>query len=400
MTDELADALSDPKRKRVAIVYHFFAHYRKAVMCNLLERSEHEYFLVGSAESTVPSIKAWKPKDPEKYVATRCWTLGPFMWQCGLIRLALRSDVDAIVFLSNPNWPSTWVSAAIARLTGKKVLFWSHGWRRQEYGLKQWIRCRFYRLAHGMLLYGHSAKMIGIRSGFTPEFLHVIYNSLDYEAQKAARKKVTNERLRQVRRELFSNPERPMIICTSRLLGLRRLDLLLEAMLELKKQGRSVNLLLLGGGPERENLEKLSAQFELDVHFFGECYDEDVISELVMAANVTVAPSMVGLSAIHSLVYGTPVVTNDDADNQGPEWEAIIPGYSGSLFKRNDVPSLVEAIGHWTSTAFTPPDVQQACHEIIDRFYNPGFQQRTIDRAVNGHPADDLYWLKATNKVI
>ena len=45
-----------------------------------------------------------------------------------------------------------------------------------------------------------------------------------------------------------------------------------------------------------------------------------------MAANVTVSPGPIGLTAIQSLTYGVPAITNDEFSTQGPEFETIEPG--------------------------------------------------------------------------
>lgn len=389
--------MRDEQRKHtVAIVSPFVAHYREALMHKLLESRRHHYILVGDTHDPNNSgIKAWMVMDISRFIRTPCRVLkGRYLIQGGLVRLARRRDIQVIIYSGDAQSITTWVSATLARLSGKRVLFWTHGWIRQESGLKGWIRCAFYRLGHGLLLYGNRAKSIGIQKGFRPEDLYVIYNSLDYELQKALRARVTPERLAHVRRELFENPHRPMIIYISRLTEVRRLDLLLEAMCILREQHHDVNLLLVGDGPERAALEKLAAQYNLPIGFYGECYNEEILAELTMAANVTVAPGQVGLTAIHSLAYGTPVITHDDLDRQGPEWEAIVPGVNGGFFRYGDVSDLARVVREWTESEFPDERSRSQCYDVVDRFYNPEFQCYVIERAVSGEPADDSFQMR------
>jgi glycosyltransferase involved in cell wall biosynthesis len=228
-----------------------------------------------------------------------------------------------------------------------------------------------------------------MKHGWTPEKLHVIYNSLNTSQQRKIRDESTKEQALEVRRQIFGN-ENPVVICTTRLIAIRRLDLLLDSIHTLKERGRAVNLILVGDGPESQRLRKQAEQLCVPVHFEGACYDERRIAQLVMASNVTVAPGKVGLTAMHSMVYGVPVVTHGDASDQMPEWEAIIPGKTGSLFERGDVNSLAEAIRKWTESQFPDADTQAECHKIIDRFWNPEFQRQAIENAVIGLDADDL----------
>ncbi len=385
--------------QKVAIVYHFFAHYREGVIRELLNQSTNEYILVGDRQGR-EGIKAMEIADDARFVYTPTSYFGSIVYyQAGLIRLALRRDIRAIIYLGNAAWPTTWISAALARVTGKRVLFWTHGWTKTDGWFKSWYRRTFYRIAHGLLLYGHAAKMTGIAQGFGAERLHVIYNSLDYNAQKAARAAVTPKRIAELRKSLFGEASLPILICTSRLTSVRRLDLLLEAMARLKASGRPLHLLLVGDGPEQAALRRLAAKLGLSVCFYGPCYDERVLAELLMAATVTVAPGKVGLTAMQSLAFGVPVITHNDPNDQMPEWEAIIPGRTGDYFNRGDVEDLARVIERWTRSPGVKAEVEKACIDIVERLYNPETQRQLIDRAVDGYPANDLISTNASSPV-
>jgi len=361
-------------------------------MRELFSSETYRFIAVGDRQDPAGSgIRSWDEMPPGRFVPTRCTQLwGPIMLQGGLLRLSLRRDLSGIVFTGMPHLPITWIAALLARMTGKRVLFWTHGWRRRDRGLKRLIRRAFYRIPHGLLLYGHGAKMIGLAEGFRAENLYVIYNSLDYEAQRAARTRITLEGTNTVRTELFPGSERPMAICVSRLTELRRLDLMLAAMAIQRDQGRPIDLLLVGEGGERANLERVASDEGLSVHFYGACYDENRLAELIGAANVTVSPGAIGLTAMHSMAYGTPVITHDDPFDQGPEFEAIIPGKTGASFRRGDVEDLAQVVGQFTRERWPDDNVRRDCHEMIERLWNPRQQRRVIEHALSGAPADDL----------
>lgn len=389
----------------VAIAYHFFAHYRGPIMQELVENARFSPVFYGDSQDPHHSgIEAWHTPADVSFVHTPTFSIKKrILLQRGLLRLSLRRDVHTIVFLGNARFVMTWIAALLARLTGKRVLFWTHGWSRHESGIGGWIRRRFYRLADGLLLYGNRARDIGIQEGFPPQDLYVIFNSLNCARQQALRQQLTPTDLLQVRRELFSEPERPLLIGTARLTHAKRFDLLLAAAHELGRTGQPVNVLLVGDGPARKHLAQQAAELSVDTHFYGACYDEAVLARLIASANVSVVPGSIGLTAIHSLVYGTPVVSHDDGDVQKPEWEAIVPEVNGSLFPVGDVVGLAKAIRFWLHAGLTPPAVRQRCYTIVDTYYTPSFQRQEIDRAVagvpaRGYPLPDLAALRAADE--
>ena len=382
-------------KKRVAVAYHFFAHYRAAVIERLARDPRHEWTFYGDVKDFDSDIK---PAELSPGVRFRCLPCrkvrGPVMWQHGLVELALSRECDVMVFLGSPKYLATWVAAPLARLTGKRVLFWTHGWTKDPQGLGGLFKRVFYRLADDLLLYGRWGRQIGIWQGFDPAHLHVIGNSLDVARQKAALAAIPPGRPAEVRRELFGEDVTPVISCTTRLTRLRRLDMLFDAVDLLAKQGVRANVALVGDGPERANLEAHAKRLGINVKFVGACYDEARIGEILLASNVCVAPGQVGLSAMHAMAFGVPVVTHGDRPNQMPEFESVIPGKTGSLFVEGDLRSLADAIRPWIGTQWTPPAAAAECRRIIDRFWNPEFQARAIIRAVDGRPADDLFWMK------
>ncbi len=384
------------KKPSVGIVYHFFAHYRQAIICELIAHGRYHYMFLGDTRDPLRSGIESCRISKSRFIQTRSRFFGKFLVQAGIISLAARRDLDTIIYLGDAQFLTTWISAAYARLVGKHVLFWSHGWPRLENGIKDRIRCLFYRLADGMILYSNRSKAIGVSKGFDPRNLHVIYNSLDYDQQKKWRGKITQADIRRVRRELFRAFDRPLVICTGRLVKYRHLELLIGAMELLHKQGHPINLLLVGDGPEHLNLREsvLAKGLAESVAFYGACYRGHRLAELITAANVTVIPGRVGLTAMHSLAFGVPVISHDYPDDQGPEWEAIIPGVNGDLYRYGDVADLAKKIQLWTREELPNRQNRSACYDIIEKFYNPSYQRLIMDRAVAAEPAQDDAWEK------
>jgi glycosyltransferase involved in cell wall biosynthesis len=162
-----------------------------------------------------------------------------------------------------------------------------------------------------------------------------------------------------------------------------RYDLLLEAVAQLGDSGRHIEICLIGTGPEEADLRRQAERLGVDLVLPGAVYDERLLGEQIFAADLTVCPGKIGLSAIHSLSYGTPVVTHGDLDSQMPEVEAIAPGVNGTLFERGDTAALAAAIRSWMIEPTEREAVRDRCIEVVEERYNPIKQAELIDATVS-----------------
>jgi glycosyltransferase involved in cell wall biosynthesis len=129
-------------------------------------------------------------------------------------------------------------------------------------------------------------------------------------------------------------------------------------------------------------LERLAAERGVALHLFGACHDEESLGQMIYHADCTVSPGKVGLTAMHSLMYGTPVVTHGDFDAQMPEVEAIEPGRTGAFFRRGDAQDLAAAIARWLDAPVPRAHVRAAARAAIRAKWTPQGQARIIEQAV------------------
>lgn len=391
--------MADRNQDNVYICYHFFAHYRGAVIKELQRSDRYNYIFMGDNRDPFDgTVRPWTPPPEAQFVRCPCIRLFGLLFQPTLLQIVFVRDCAAVVLLGNMYMPVTWFVAAICRLRGTRVLFWTHGWRRPEKDLKGRIRCLFYSLAHGLLVYEHNAKCIAINEGFSAERVFVVYNSLDLDKQQSVIRKTTTEAIKRKRQALFARPELPIAMCCSRLVKTRRLHQLIEAMAQLKDQGIVVNLLIVGDGPERDHLETMSTILGVESHFYGESYDENELGTLFQAAAVVVSPGPIGLLVTHAFTYGRPVIANDNPLHQGPEWHTIIPGENGDLFVEDDTEDLAAKLFEWTVTSEPSAEVSIACKKVVKEAYNPRFQRYVIEQAIHGCDANDLHRVANRNR--
>lgn len=369
-------------RLKVAVVYHMFPHYRAPVMRALAKSGRYDFEFHGSHEP-IDGVLAFTGDDTVTVVPLDFTPQGSGGVFSGLWSVVLRKDLDALILIGNPNFLQTWIAAVLGRLTGKKILFWTHGWLRQERGLKGFLRKQYYRLADAVLVYADRAREIAIKVGFPGDRVFPIYNSLDWQASTPLYRALEEAPPALVRRATAYPPNRPVIICTARLTPLCRFDLLLDAVAILKTDGLTVHVVLVGDGPSRAALEEQAARLGVAVQFTGAIYDEEQLSRLIYSADLTVSPGKIGLTAMHSLTYGTPVVTHGDLDEQMPEVEAITEGQTGAFFKADMAEDLARAIRRVLDWPQDRGEIRRACRAVIAQRYTPACQLALIEAALD-----------------
>lgn len=169
------------------------------------------------------------------------------------------------------------------------------GWYGKERLFKKIIKKIFFKIPNGCFLYGEYAKLLMLKNGYRKEKLSVIYNSLNYDVQCKLRNQLKRTF---VFHDYFGNSNQTLLFI-GRLTKIKRLELLILAVSELKKQGREFNLILIGDGLMKTELELLTQRekIENNVWFYGECYDEKELSNIIYNSDLCVSPGNVGANS-------------------------------------------------------------------------------------------------------
>lgn len=377
--EKKAKYLCNKDKMKICCLFNIAPRYRAGIYRRMDDDPTVEYDFLAGEESTggIALLDMRELKGFRGYLRNIYRKSGKLVWQRRAIRKAFSRRYDAYILTGNPGIRSNWIIALVARLLGRPVYLWTHGLYGDERGLKLWKNLAYFRLAGRLLLYGNRARRLLFDRGFPDERMSVIYNSLDYDRHRLLRERIGD---RGFIRNYFGN-ELPLLSFVGRLTEVKRLDLLLDAMARLDRTGAPCNLVLVGDGPQRDALIAQAEALGLTdrVWFYGESYDEHLIGTFLYHSAACVSPGNVGLTAIHALTFGTPVVTHGMAERQMPEFEAIQPGVTGCLFEAGDASSLAEAIRPWlAATDAERVATREACHAVIDKNFNPGRQMELL----------------------
>lgn len=357
---------------KTCLIYNYAQHYREGIFC-LLDKELDIDFYFGDKMGDVKKMKYYLLKN-FKGELRNINLFSPIYWQRGSVSLFFKK-YDNYVVLGEYYCVSTWILLLFTKVSKKNIYFWTHGWYGNESFIKRYVKKLFFNLADGVLLYGNYAKDLMIKEGFSDSKLHVIYNSLNYDFQLQVRELGLDS---DIFLNFFEN-NNPVLIFTGRLNVGKKLEQIVHAAILLKERNIHVNLVFVGEGTEEVRL-KMEMDFLgfSSYWFYGSCYDENKLGELIYNSSICVSPGNVGLTALHSLVYGTPVITHSDFPFQMPEFEAIQLGVSGDFFTKNDENDLADVIEKWLLNSELREKIRANCFKIIDEKYNPYFQTEVI----------------------
>ncbi|MEG0037845.1 MAG: glycosyltransferase family 4 protein [Bacteroides sp.] len=232
--------------------------------------------------------------------------------------------------------------------------------------LKQWftmcIRRYCYAQASGTLNYSTAAYDILPSYGVKREDIHVTFNATDTEA-------LLKERTAVLARQPILPPCTHRILHIGRLVKWKRVDLLIDALPRVISQFTDTELVVVGDGPELENLKQQAECLGLSNHirFAGSVYKPEELGAYMNESTVYVLAGMGGLSINDAMSYGMPVICSVC---DSTERDLVLEGRNGFFFREGDADSLSQKI----TTLFSSPAL---CKEMGKE------SQRIINEKIN-----------------
>lgn len=342
-------------KKKILFFTNIFPHYRLSIWKEFLNTKDFDIEIYFSKNNPLgiysPDIKKVFDKNEASnlYFIKSYWIKKKILiWQSKILKKVLFYKFDYLLLLGEINIVSSWISIFIAKLRGKKIFMWSHGIYGNEKFLKKYLRLLFLKQSDFIFLYEKRAKFLLQRNGFSQNSLAVVYNSLNHKLYEKLYRALLNTHKNDYI-NFFKDNSLPTIIYIGRLTKIKKLPILIEAIKILNQKKINFNLLIVGGGVDQRYLENTYNSL-IDkglVHFYGNCFDDKKTSKLIFHSDLCVSPGNIGLTAIHSLSYGTPVASHNNFNNQMPEVEAIIEGENGFLFEEDNSNDLALKINNW-----------------------------------------------------
>lgn len=299
------------------------------------------------------------------------------LWRTRLLTLPFNSKYDS--FLITADAPLSYIPFFIlCRLLGKKVYGWGHGFKMHFRRLKIFERL-YLSTIDVFFNYGESGKKRMLELDWKEEQLSVIYNSLNEGVLPAENQSLKSN----IYTEHFNNAY-PILIFIGRLIHSKRIDWLLKAISDLCARGLNLNLMIIGNGVVYDDLQHQTEDLSITdrVWFYGECYDEEELKGLLYNADLCVSPGEVGLTALHTMTYGVPVISHNNFYKQGPEYELIIPEETGLLYEYDNYDDLIDKISYWFTHNYNRDTIRDNCYNLINDKWNSNYQIELLKQKI------------------
>lgn len=274
-------------------------------------------------------------------------SVGPFLWRPAITEAIRAPWADVVVLTWNIRYVQLLPALLEARARRRPVVLWGHGYSKQFSRWKHATRTQLGKLASTCVTYSEGVRQRLIDEGLDATRVFSSPNALDGAPLQTLRQhwlEHTAERSA-LRQRLGIHSDR-VLLFVSRLEPDKRVDLLLEAFRRLLLRHGDTQLVIVGGGSELPRLQAEARRLGVDqqTRFLGPIYDEHTLSGLFMSAAAFVYPVAVGLSILHALHYGVPVITSNNADCHNPEFDVLTHEKNSLLYRHDDPGDLTDCV--------------------------------------------------------
>jgi len=291
--------------------------------------------------------------------------------QRGLSHLIASMRYRIVVAEFNPRIVSNLLAFFQARRRGIRFVWWGHGFRPRSGAIARQIYLWLAARADAIIFYDAQGAEKFVASGMPRDKLFVAWNSIDTQSiDQLLRPWVTEER--------------PNIVCIGRLIPEKKVDLLIQGFAQACPQlNPATKLVLIGDGPTRASLEELVRQNRIEdrVVFVGSVYEEENLAPWFNSAWLSISPGYIGLSAIHSLAFGVPMLVADK-EPHSPEIAAIEAGTNSQFFQANNAEDLARNLVELSREPSRLERMSAAALKTVRERFSTGSMIRTFEAAL------------------
>jgi glycosyltransferase involved in cell wall biosynthesis len=212
---------------------------------------------------------------------------------------------------------------------------------------------------------GTATKEYLLRRGILASKIFTAWNVIDNDAiEQECKESLKKGNVKKLRARLGLENKK-MILSVAYLSERKGLQYLIQAYAKLKKEDNDFALVIVGDGPYKQDLKRLSVQNDIETIFAG--YVSDLV-DYYLAADVFVLPTLQdvwGFVINEAMVCGCPIITTYDA---GASRDLVKNGVNGYVVETRNVEQLYQTVKRILGDHRLRQDMKKASRNIIHDF--------------------------------
>lgn len=333
--------------QKVLIIQHIIPEYRLpfynklGTVCDLT--------ILHSSTSSINEASTYK----EKIVGLK--KISKFYFQEDVFSYIKTNNFDCVV----PMFDLAWVKSMILPfMKSQKTILWGHRYSGNNIACS--IRNFIMKRADANVLYSNCEVDRMISSGVDPSKIFVANNTIE------------------VANHAFNDDiPKKSFLYVGRAQKRKNIDQLLNSFANIVSEiPADIVIEIIGEGAENEILKSLAESLGIKerVFFRGAIHDAEILKSYFHKSLAYVSPGSVGLGVLHSLAYGTPVVTRL-GEYHGPEFNNVIDKENGIVYNEpEDLDQILISLANQPDKALL----------LGENGYQHYIENRSIDNMVNG----------------
>jgi glycosyltransferase involved in cell wall biosynthesis len=371
------------KKYKVALIHNIISPYRIPLFEKIAEHPSVDLCVYFTAISEANREWTVKLSDKFKYKILSCFTLkyrGKDLFSYhinpSIIQELVRNDYDVVIAGGYASF-ATQISLFLSKLRNIPFILWS-GSTINEPSLLRKISLPLVKFiirhSDAFIAYGTRAKEYLEYLGASSEKVFIAYNTVDTDffMQRCSQLKAQKSELK----DKIGIKTKKVVLYVGQLIERKNVKTLIKAYSKLKDE-LDVALLIVGDGPQKNELKNLCIEDNINDVFFVGFKQREELPQYYVMSDLFVLPStqeVWGLVLNEAMASGLPVITTNKV---GASVDLIKNGENGYVVESGNTEQLYKV----TKKILSDPELEERMGEKSKRIIEKGF---TYENMVDG----------------
>ncbi|VAW62694.1 hypothetical protein MNBD_GAMMA11-228 [hydrothermal vent metagenome] len=334
------------KQPNIAVITNILPKYREDMYVRLFEHYSENIHIYCQDEIPSMNLQTIAHLYPDNRTKIKYFSLDKEKLSWQVIPLTeIIKKYDIVFLYGNPRVISSILYGLLLALSGKKIVIWGQYHTAGANRLMEKVRLWWWSHFNNIFLYTEAealeykkkypgtAHVIGMNNGLNQDEIDAVSNGLsdaDIELWKS-----DNDLSGKI-----------LLLSCARLDKKNSYDMFLDCLVEIVSNNSDVVWCIIGKGEEESSLKDKADGLGVsaNIKWVGALYEQTELAPWFLSSVALIHPGAIGLSLLHAMGYGLPVITHDNNSCQMPEIAALKNNFNGMRYQYGSRASLIESV--------------------------------------------------------